>query len=87
MPGHALGALCSCNHVLPRPPATPHNAPPCSPLLPRPAAAAVFSGLDALQAGAAKGSAADAKRGFVSTVSALKSWAAAAEVAGDLKGL
>lgn len=52
-----------------------------------PAAAAVVSSLSALQSAAASGSAADAKRGFVATVSALKGWTAAANVAADLKGL
>jgi hypothetical protein len=50
-------------------------------------AAAVFSSLSSLQAAAASGSAADAKRGFVATVSALKGWASAANVTADLKGL
>lgn len=50
-------------------------------------AAAVFASLSSLQDAAAKGSAADAKRGFVATVSALKGWVAAANVGADLKGI
>ncbi len=61
-------------------------SPDASPF-PPPAAAAVVSSLSALQSAAASGSAADAKRGFVATVSALKGWASAANVAADLKGL
>jgi hypothetical protein len=47
----------------------------------------VLSSLSALEASAASGSAADAKRGFVSTVASFKAWVAAANIAEDLKGL
>lgn len=49
--------------------------------------ATVFTNLSALEKAASSGSAADAKRGFVATVGSLKSWASAADVAGELKGL
>jgi hypothetical protein len=52
-----------------------------------PAAASLGSNLSALEGAAAKGSAADAKRGFVAAVGSIKAWASAANVAGDLKGL
>ena len=66
---------------------THHASLPNPPSLPPSAAAAVFSSLSNLQAAAASGSAADAKRGFVATVTALKGWASDANVAVELKGL
>lgn len=72
------------------PPAHPPRLAPqpsLPPSLPPSAAAAVFSSLSNLQAAAASGSAADAKRGFVATVTALKGWASDANVAVELKGL
>lgn len=51
------------------------------------AVATVFTNLSALEQAASAGSASDAKRGFVATVGSLKSWASAADVAAELKGL
>lgn len=50
-------------------------------------ATSVFTSLSALEAAAAKGSAGDAKRSFVTAVGALTAWAADANIAADIKGL
>ncbi|KAK9823778.1 hypothetical protein WJX72_005437 [[Myrmecia] bisecta] len=47
----------------------------------------VLKGISALEASARAGSLADSKRNFVSTVSALQTWANAAGIAGSIKGL
>lgn len=83
-PSRCCGSPVAC----PQGPPTHHASLPSSPpSLPPSAAAAVFSSLSNLQAAAASGSAADAKRGFVATVTALKGWASDANVAAELKGL
>lgn len=49
--------------------------------------ASVLSALSNLQSSASRGNLADAKKGFVATVSALQSWVAAADLSESLKGI